>query len=91
MGDSIEQWRATIGQWSGGRPGHCVTLQHRIAQKSNLIGYKQIRFLVLLSLLVIGCVELNPGPNHVRSVIYSNKYYLCMLVWCVGNIMKLNK
>jgi len=20
MGDSIEQWRATIGQWSGGRP-----------------------------------------------------------------------
>jgi len=74
MGDSIEQWRATIGQWSGGRAGQCVTLQHRIAQTSNHIGYRQIRFLVLVSLLVIGCVKLNPGPDHVRSVIHSNKY-----------------
>ena len=72
MGVSIEQWRATIGQWNGGRPGQCVTLQHSIAQSSNHIGYMNIRFLVLLSLLVIGCVELNPGPDHVRSVIHSN-------------------
>jgi len=75
MGDSIEQWRATIGQWSGGRPGQCVTLQHRIAQTSNRIGYRNIRFVVLLSLLVIGCVELNPGPGHVRSVTHSNKHF----------------
>jgi len=66
MGDSTEQWRATIGQWSGGTPGKCVTLQNCIAETSNHIGYKQIRFLVLVSLLVIGCVELNPGPDHVR-------------------------
>ena len=77
MGDSIEQWRATIGQWSGGRPGQCVKLQHRIDQPSNHIGYRKIRFLVLVSLLVIGCVELNPGPDNVRSVMHSNKY-LCM-------------
>jgi len=76
MGDSIEQWRATIGQWSGGGAGQCVTLHHCTAQSSNRIGYRQIRFLVLLSLLVIGCVELNPGPDHVRSLIHSNKY-LC--------------
>jgi len=76
MGDSIEQWRATIGQWSGGRPGQCVTIQHRIVQTSNHIGYRQIRFLVLVSLLVIGCVEMNPGPDHVRSVIHRNKH-LC--------------
>ena len=72
MGDSIEQWRARIGQWSGGRPRQCVTSQHHIAQTSNHIGYRQIRFLVLVSLLVIGCVELNPGPDHVSSVIHSN-------------------
>jgi hypothetical protein len=91
MGDSIEQWRATVGQWSGGRPRQCVTLQHCIAQTSNHIGYRQIRFLVLISLLVIGCVELNPGPDYVRSVIHSNKYYLGMRIGCVGNITKFGK
>jgi uncharacterized membrane protein len=74
MGDSIEQWRATIGQWSGGRQHKCVTLQHHIAQTSNRIGYMQIKFLVLVSLLVIGCVELNPGPDHVRYVVHSKKH-----------------
>jgi hypothetical protein len=61
MGVSTEQWRATIGQWIGGKLGKCVTLQHCNDQTSHNIGYKQIRFLLLLSLLVIGCVELNPG------------------------------
>jgi len=91
MGDSIEQWRATIGQWSGGRPGKCVTLQQSSAQSSDHTGYGPIRFLVLLSLLVIGCVEMNPGPDHVRSAVHNNKFYLCMRIGCVGNIMKLNK
>jgi len=72
MGDSIEQWRATIGQWLGGRPGKRVTLQNCTAETSNHKGYRLIRFLVLVSLLVIGCVELNPGPDHVKSVIHSN-------------------
>jgi len=31
LSDSIEQWRATIGQWSEGRPEKCVTLQKCIA------------------------------------------------------------
>jgi len=87
MGDSIEHWRATIGQWSGGRPRQCVTSQHHIAQTSNHISYKAIRFLVLVSLLVIGCVELNPGPKHVRSVIHSNNH-LCMCNGFVGNIVQ---
>jgi len=76
MGVSIEQWRATIGQWSGGRPRQCVTSQNHIAQISKHIGYKYIRFLVLISLLIIGCVELNPGPDHVRYITHVNKY-LC--------------
>jgi hypothetical protein len=76
MGNSIEHWRATIGHWSGGRTGKCVTLQHRTAQTSNHIGYRPIRFLVLVSLLLIGCVELNPGPDHVRSIIHSKKISL---------------
>jgi hypothetical protein len=86
MGDSIEQWRATIGHWSGGRSRKCVTLQHHIAQTSNAIGYSYIRFLVLVSLLVIGCVELNPGPDAVRHVIHSNKH-LCMYKGFVGKII----
>jgi hypothetical protein len=69
MGDSIEQWRATIGQWSGGRTRKCVTSQHHITQNSNPLGYGYIRFILLVSLLVIGCVELNPGPDYVRYVI----------------------
>jgi len=83
MGDSIEHWRAAIGQWSGGRPRNCVTSQHHIAQTANHIGYKHIRFLVLVSLLVIGCVELNPGPDNVRYIIHSNKY-LCI---CKGFVL----
>ena len=81
MGDSVEQWRATIGQWSGGRQHKCVTLQHRIAETSNQIGYKHIRFLVLVSLLVIGCVELNPGPKDVSYVILSNKHKTIAVRW----------
>jgi hypothetical protein len=87
MGDTIEQWRATVGQWSGGRPRNCVTLQHHIAQKSNYIGYKLIRFLVLISLLVIGCVELNPGPDPVSYVIYSNEH-LCMCKGLWGKLYR---
>ena len=77
MGDSVQQWRATIGQWIGGRQRKGVTVLHHIAPTSNHIGYMQVKFLVLVSLLVIGCVELNPGPDHVRYVINSNKH-LCM-------------
>jgi hypothetical protein len=91
MGDSIEQWRAIIGQWNGGRPGKCVTLQHCIAETSNHIGYRPIRFLVLVSLLVIGCVELNPGPNHVRSVTHSNKHLLTCIVSFRRLLIKMKK
>jgi hypothetical protein len=74
MGESIEHWRATFGQWTGGRPGRCVTLQQYNDHTSHCIGFKLIRFVVLVSLLVIGCLELNPGPDQVRSVIHSKKY-----------------
>jgi hypothetical protein len=87
MGDSVEQWRVTIGLWSGGRPRKCVTSQHQITQTSDQLGYKYIRFLVLVSLLVIGCVELNPGPEHVSCVVRSNKY-LCMCKGFVGKIIQ---
>jgi hypothetical protein len=76
MGDNIENLRTTIGQGSGGRQRDSMTLQHHIAQTSNHIGYMKIRFLVLLSLLVIGCVELNPGPKHVRYVTQVTNIYV---------------
>jgi hypothetical protein len=75
MGDTIEQWKVTIGQWIAGRSGNCVKLQHCILQTSNHIGYRPIRFLVLVSLQVIGCVVMNPRPDHVRSV--TNSIYVC--------------
>jgi hypothetical protein len=87
MGDSIEHWRAKIGQWSGGRLRQCVTSQHLTAQTSNHIGYKYIRFLVLVSLLAIGCVELNPGSYNVRYVIHSN-IHLYMCKGFVGKIVQ---
>jgi hypothetical protein len=65
MGDSVEQWRARIGQWSGGRLGNCVTVRNYTDITSNDVSYRKIRFVLLLSLLVIGCVELNPGPDRV--------------------------
>jgi hypothetical protein len=71
MGVSIQQWRATIGQWSDGRPRKCLTVANAIARKRQQDIHKWFRILVLVSLLVIGCVELNPGPNNaqVRSEI----------------------
>jgi hypothetical protein len=66
MSVSIEEWRATIGQWSGGRLCNCVKSHNYTDQTSNHTSYMQIRYLLLLSLLIIGCVELNPGPDHVR-------------------------
>jgi hypothetical protein len=84
MGDTVEQWRATIGQWSGGRLGNNVRLETHTDQTSNNVSYRQIRFVLLLSLLVIGCVELNPGPDHVSKVIHRDTH-LCMSICCVGN------
>jgi hypothetical protein len=66
MGVTTEQWRATVGRWSGGRPGRCVIIEHLVARKPDSDSYRWFRLFVLASLLVIGCVELNPGPNSVK-------------------------
>jgi len=91
MGDNIEQWRARIGQWSGGRPRQCVILQHCIAQTSNHACYRLIRFLVLVSLLIIGCVELNPGPNQVRFLIHSNKCFFAFEIYLRRSFIKMKE
>jgi hypothetical protein len=66
MGISIQQWRATIGQWSDGRPGKIVAVANAIARKRQQGFHMWFRLLVLASLLVIGCVELNPGPSTAK-------------------------
>jgi hypothetical protein len=66
MGVPTEQWRATVGRWSGGRPGSCVIIEHFVAMKPDNDSYRWFRLFVLASLLVIGCVELNPGPKRVK-------------------------
>jgi hypothetical protein len=69
MGVTIQQWRAAIGRWSDGRPGKCVAVANAVARKQQQDIHTWFRLLVLVSLLIIGCVELNPGPNdaQVRS------------------------
>lgn len=67
MGVSIQQWRATIGQWNGGRPGKCAAVANVIARTRQQDFHKWFRLLILASLLVIGCVELNPGPNTAKE------------------------
>jgi hypothetical protein len=66
MGVTTEQWRATIGRWSGGWTGRCVIIEHFIARKPDNDSYRWFSLFVLASLLVICCVELNPGPNSVK-------------------------
>ncbi|PNF16237.1 hypothetical protein B7P43_G14914, partial [Cryptotermes secundus] len=67
MGVSIQQWRATIGQWNHGRPRKCLTVAIAIARKRQQDIHMWFRLLVLVSLLIIGCVELNPGPNNEKE------------------------
>jgi hypothetical protein len=62
MGTSRKQWRAAVGQWPGDVPSSWGTEQHATAH------WRPIA--LLTSLLVIGGVELNPGPQsaQVRAV-----------------------
>jgi hypothetical protein len=69
MGVSLEQWRAATGRWLGGATAKCLNLETCCDQSSQHKIYKQIRFILLISLLVIGCVETNPGPDQVRYII----------------------
>jgi len=57
MGVSVEVWRSRIGTYnrSGLRPSFSMMLFPPLLQV--------FHFLILLMLLVIGNVELNPGPN----------------------------
>ena len=77
MGDSIEHWRATIGQWSGGRPRQCVTSQHHIAQTSNLIGYKHIRFLVLFFAPGHRLCRFEPRTGHGKMSYIVTNIHVC--------------
>ncbi|KAJ9592757.1 hypothetical protein L9F63_015595, partial [Diploptera punctata] len=56
MGNTIEQWRASIGYWTRGH-----VLQHDGNSKATPSPLWYLLSVVLV-LLVIGGVELNPGP-----------------------------
>jgi hypothetical protein len=49
----------------------------------------QIRFLELISQIIIGCVEMKPGPKRVSYAIYSKKH-LCMCKGIVGKIAQVS-
>lgn len=58
MGISRKQWRAAVGQWPGDVPSSRGTEQHATAH------WRPIA--LLTSLLVIGGVEMNPGPQSAQ-------------------------
>jgi hypothetical protein len=74
MGVTTEQWRAIIGRWIGGRPGKSVIIEYLVARRPDSGSYRWFRLFVLASLLVIGCDELNPGPNSVEVSLTCNVY-----------------
>jgi hypothetical protein len=41
-------------------------VEHFVTSKPDNDSYRWFRYLVLVSLLAIGCVELNPGPNSAK-------------------------
>jgi hypothetical protein len=66
MGVTTDQWRSTIGGWSGGKSGRCPIIEDFVRRTPDNDSYRWFRLFVLASLLAIGCVELNPGPNSVE-------------------------
>lgn len=72
MGVTVDQWRAAIGFFCGG--GLCskaVFKEPNLSFSLSLL-LVCIKFSVLISLLVIGGVELNPGPTyHCRHCTFS--------------------
>ena len=74
MGNTIQQWRASIG---GLTRGYLFTASAK-NRESSVSEWFQV--LVLLVILVIGGIELNPGPNQVSITSYSvNGFILSML------------
>lgn len=69
MGVSIETWRARIGSFHG-RSHMIVFTPITQTLQSQLLGV--LHFLVILMLLVIGNIELNPGPGNTFSCPYCN-------------------
>ncbi|CAH1790526.1 unnamed protein product [Owenia fusiformis] len=82
MGDSLEQWRAAIGTFCPSGPSHENTSVHFCSKRSsnksnasqvegNIRSTRGLRVFPLLlvivtSLLVIGGVQLNPGPKDTK-------------------------
>ena len=62
MGITVEQWRASIGGWM---KGHRMSGTSLCKESSSSTWFQ---LLVLAVLLVIGGVELNPGPNQVSII-----------------------
>ena len=59
MGVTTEQWRASIGGWVRGQL-MCGT---SVCKESGAAPW--FHLLVLVALLIIGGIEMNPGPNQV--------------------------
>ncbi|KAJ9596606.1 hypothetical protein L9F63_012365, partial [Diploptera punctata] len=68
MGISVEQWRASIGRWAR---GGVVSSKVNSAVTSPQFYF----FLVLLVLLVIGGVEMNPGPVQSAAADMAGELY----------------
>lgn len=66
MGISVEQWRSVTGRWVGGKTSAATSSGGSKVKRGNQDGGSAEQLfwfaVVLAVLLVIGGVELNPGP-----------------------------
>ena len=73
MGITVAQWRASVGSWTR---RNIPTAAGAVCKESLASPWFQL--LVLVALLVIGGIEMNPGPNQV-SVISEYKFCSTLL------------
>lgn len=80
MGTSNSQWREAVGHWSGDVSFHTDPCSSAWGQEQHTTAHWSPIGL-LTSLLVIGGVELNPGPNSSQvNALYHQKMFQTKLV-----------
>ncbi|CAH1776888.1 unnamed protein product [Owenia fusiformis] len=84
MGNSLTQWRAAIGSFCGNQLKFVVLRCTACSTDPDESGQTTTTLLVIITmLLVIGGIEMNPGPNQSKSEITQKMYDLgCKIKAC---------
>ena len=89
MGNTIEQHRAAIGAFSGGR-GFGKSCFPTKLSKTNKTRIQQFMAIVTLLLLVTAGLETNPGPTHAQvTILVSSATDQTNNIWIVKSLLSL--